>query len=418
MASPKNIRELRYLSGTTANTAYTAASNAAWAAGTATKLRTTAYDDSGLEYSSEKDATLETRLFANRAPVPTLRKGSFSFSTYLGAAEADTSANPVATLLSKIMGGIASPTARTYTADDGAGSHTTTSVLDDSSGMETEVEGSAILVGTRGDGRGNAEVRRISDNATTDQLDVDMAWAGAPQDGDAIVVATTVYPDPDAAQQYLDFLAIGHATADQRQMLACMATEVSLEGAAPGELPQLNYTIGVSDWQWVASGDRDQLEPTSAPQGNNPPVDRGLAGLYLGDAGSTTRNVFCGANVSIPRIGPSYVEVPCLNGLNGQKGYAKVPGDGWECSFDLLFDEDMTGLYDDFSAGTAKQLMIQFGHAAQGCVALDFPYCYLTMDPKPSELNGLSAVTITVRGQNTTNTSNDLTLAPFKIHFF
>lgn len=407
MASPKALRELRYLSGTTRNTTYTAADDAAWAPGTATKLRPMDFDDSGLVMGSEADTTHQQRFYSRPANIATTRGGSFSFSTYFGAAESDATANPVATLLSKIMGGIELPTTRSYTLDS-SGVHTTTRLY--ATGINSDaVIGQGVLV--------NGEARSITATASN-YVDLNMALSAAPSDDDVATLATTVYLDEDATQEYLDFLAIGHATADQRQMLACQCTGLEVQGLGVGELPKLSYTMSVNDWQWVPSGDRDQMEPTSASQGNDPPVNRGLGGLFFGDYGVTTRAAVKGTIGGVSNL-IAYQDVPDHTGANGIGGWQKMPmGDGIQASFSLLFDEDMGGLHDDFVNQTAKQFIFQMGSTAQKCAAIELQRCYLAAAPVSTEVNGLQGVEISVTGDEGSTTTSDLTRAALRVHYF
>ena len=409
----KKIRELRYRDPSGFSTTFTDASSGTWAPGTAVKLRTTAFDDSGLEFSAEPDAELQQDIYGRPAPIPTIRRGRFSFGTYLGSAESDATANPVATLLSKIMGGIDLPTARTDTAETDS---TTTMIKCTAHGLAV---GNAVLVGTRGDSAGNGEVRRVLTVDNADAFTVNMALSGAPANGAALVFSTTVYCNESATVTPLDFLAIGGDTEEQRQMIGCLGP-FSIDQGNPGEVPQINCDFAAADWQWVPSGERDALTPTTASVGNNPPVDRGLGGFFLQDFGVTTRAVLKGGNLSIPAF-MNFGEQPDANGVNGIGGYEYLPPEsGVQVSFDLLYDQDMPGLYNDFANATGaqkKQLLLQFGHTAQRCVAIDLPACYLVGDPKTSELNGLSAIAVTVAAQVGT-AGNKMSDTPIAIHFF
>ena len=405
MASPASIRELRYLASTTRSTAYVVADDGDWAAGTATKLRVTAYDASGLTVTTAPDPSVRQRVYDQNAPIVTLRKGEFSLSTFLPCSPAATTADAAATLLGHVMGGIASPTARTYEVSDASGASTTTKVY--AVGIEAEVVGAAVLI--------SGEVRSITAKGTN-YVELNMALSGIPANATTIVISTTVYPDFDATQQYLDFLVIGHATNDQRQMLACQAKGVALQGAAPGELPQLAYSMIAADWQWVASGDLDQLEPATANSGARPPAGYGVGGLWLQDHGTTTRTVYKGADLAVPQLAP-VIEVP-QHGVLGGIDYVRVAPDGFKASLKLLHDEDMPGLQADLFAGTAKQLIMQWGNAATACAAVELPRCYVNSDPKASEIGGLSAVELEMIATSNSITTNDLTLAPIRVHCF
>ena len=411
------IRELRYVSGTTFNAAsdLAAADHADWNPGTAVKLRITAFDDSGLEYESVDDATMQTSILGKPAPIPTIRRGSFSFSTYLGAGAADTSANAVATLMSKIMGNATAPTTKTYSA---SGTHDTTTI------QATDIDdigvGGLVLVGTRGDGGGNGECRVVTASVgASNEITVFPALPAAPSDADVIVVAYRAYLDTATAHQYIDFTTIGGSDADQRQMAGCQATAVELAGTGPNEAPMLNFSMGVGDWREVASGDRDTLSTTSTPEGNDPPTDKGLGGVFFGDAASSTRNAYAIGPVSIPHLGHSHAEIPSQNGVNGIGGWCRVPRDeGFTATFSILWDDDMSGLYDDFVNGTAKYIHAQFGHAAQKCASLLMRRCFLVAAPKRVDINGLAGVEITVRADWTSGGSSAHERAPIVLGLY
>lgn len=420
MASPVRVRELRYLSGTTFNTTFTAADDAAWAAGTAVKLRPISFDASGLDYSSEADPTLESQLYRGRPNIPLIRTGGIKFGLFLEGAQSDTAANPVATLLSKILGGIQGPaSSRTANAVTSGGS---TTVLA-STGIGAKVyPGQAVLCGLRSEARGHGEVRVIASEAT-DSVTFAMAIQGAMTETlpDVGVISTTVYFDPGADQSYLDFLAIGHSAEDQLQVIGAMGG-FELADLGPGKVPKINFDLRCGDWQEVASGDRDQLEPTSAASGNAPAGSRGLGGFFLQDNGTTTRAVYKCADFSCSP-GIAYEPVPDFNGVNGLGGWQKVVSvPTWEATLLLEGSTDpLPGFYEDFVAGTAKQLLVQFGHAAQGTVAIDFPKCYFDGPPIRTDAGGLTAVKVKGHGEmvaySRSAATDSLAVSPMRIHF-
>lgn len=415
-AAPNRIREVRYLNGTSLNTTFTAASNAAWAAGTATKLRVIDdVDQSSLEYPSEPDPTLESQLYRARAHIPTIRTGSVKFSMFLEGAESDTSANPVATLLSHIMGGIQNPNSARTDAAEASGSSTVVKMTTHSS--ET---GTAILVGTRGDSKGGAEVRVVTDT-NANAVTATMAFPGTPATSDAVVNSTTVFFD-DATQQYIDGLVIGKSTEDQWQWLGGMGP-FSLEGLNPGEIPKVGFDLSVVDHQIVPAADRDQLEPTSATQGNQPALNRGIGGCFIQDNGTTTRAAFKIADLVInPNV--TFQPIPDPNGVNGLGGWQRVPSEPtFEFTAILEGGADPFGWVADFENGAtstgmqAKQLLFQFGHTAQRCVAIDFPKAYFDARPTRVEAGGLAAVRVVGHGEfGTTGTA--LADSGMRIHFF
>ena len=420
MASPASIRELRYRSGTTFNTTHTAPSTAAtWDAVNSTKLRVLSCDLSGLEYPGEEDPTLESQLLRGRAKVPTLRKGVVKFTTWAEGAKSDLTANPMATLLSKIAGGIASPaSARTATAITAGGDVDTIA----STGIGAKVQvGQALLCGVRGDGDGEAEVR-IIEAEDTNAVNVTMNLQAAMITNAVAVISTTVFPDPTATQSFLDFLALGHSAEDQVQAVGGMGT-FTVEGLNPGELPKFGFEVQCADWQEVASGNRASLAPATVASGDLPAANRGLGGFFLGDASSNTRTVFKVADVTF-KPGVTYEPVPGMNGVNGIEGWQKVPSvPTLECTVLMEGSTDpMPGFYDDWVAGTAKQLIVQCGSTATKCMAIDMPYCVFDAAPVRATIGNLQAVKVALRGitQDLTavNTAQYLAKAGWRIHFF
>ena len=275
MAVPSRIRELRYWPSTTFRTTHVNAATSNWAAsgGDATKLRVISFDGSGLEYTGEDDPTLESQWHAGRAQVPLTRMGTVAFGTWLEGGEASGAANPVATLLSKFMGGI--QTGQADDAAEAAGSITVINAI--GHGLST---GMAVLQGARGDSEANAEVRVIV-NTDVNTITAKMAWPVAGASGAAVVSSCTVFFDPTATQSYLDLLAIGKTAEDQIQTIAGMGN-FTLEAIAPGEAPKINFSVQVADWQEVPTANRDTLEPGTAASGNQPATLRGAGRLLPG----------------------------------------------------------------------------------------------------------------------------------------
>ena len=222
MASPTAIREIRVRTYTTFTESFSNAAAGAMNAldGTTDKLRVTEYDPSGLVQENFPDETLRTRFHAQGSSINGLSKGTFTHSMYFGGAWANVDATPEEALLKVACGNQALPsTARTGTA----GANSTTTSLNVASIDARIVAGQAVLIGVKGDGRGGGEVKPV--NAVSGDLaTLAIATAVAAAEGDAVVYSSTTYPDEDATQQYIEMLAIGHGTADQRQALNCVPT--------------------------------------------------------------------------------------------------------------------------------------------------------------------------------------------------
>jgi hypothetical protein len=413
MASPDKIRELRIRRYTAFRDSFSNSANGNMNAlnGTATKLRVTEYDPSGLVQENFPDETLRTRFHAQGSSINGLRKGTFSATMYYGGGWANVGATPEEDLLKVTCGGQALPT----TARSGViqGSDSTTTSLNVASINTRLVVGQAVLVGAKGDGRGNGEVKPV--NAVSGNLaTLAIACIAAPTAGDAVVYSSTTYPDEDAAQQYVEALAIGHGTADQRQAINCVPT-FSITGFSPGEVPKVAFEFQCSDHRWVPVSERSSLTKTKLPEGQEPAYSRGVGMIQIGDFGQPARNVEKAGDITF-EPGMTFEEIPEPTGLNGIGGYLQMPGvPTMEAT--LLVDEDF-GLVADHDAQTAKTVVVQLGHAQGACAAIEIPKCYLDKMPESASLGNLQGMKIMVHGDEAYVDGNDLRSAVFRIHKF
>lgn len=406
---PDSIRELRALIRTSRNKAYTAASAAGWAAGTAHVLPITSVDLTKLVHQGIESKALQRRLYESDASKAGLSASELSFSIPLGMGSANTTAPFEATLLAAFFGGLASPTAKTDLCE----ADCTTTVLNATGhGMSA---GMAVLVGAPGDGRGGGEVRRIA-SVDTNTITLEMALAGAPSTGDALVYSHTVYLDQSATQNYLDILGIGFHAEDQFQCLGCMGP-VTLSGLAEGEEPTMNFNLTVPQWQEVPVGERDQLEPSVAFAGSGQaPTSKATGAFFLGDWGSTTRAAVESADWSIDP-GLKFEYRKDANYENRMGACKRVPG-RVTAGITVYADLDF-GLHADFPS-TAKQLLWQFGNTAQACVAITMPRALLTSKPARKAINNMSGLSLALHGKEPTvaATPANLYSSAIAVHWF
>ena len=413
MPSPVKLREFRFRTTTTFGTSYTAANDATWniVGGSATKLAITDYDDSGLVHEGLPDETLQTRFYTQSVMIEGNKTGTFKVSSYLGGAYSNVTAHPQATILSCFMGGLASPTT-TRSGNIGANSTATNINITGIEGFV--VAGQAVLLGTKGDGAGNGEVKPIK-TVGTNWIELGMACAAAPATSSGYRLSTTAFYDEDATQQYINTLVIGHAAADQRQTIMCAGT-ATVESMGVGELPKLVMNFMPVDHQYVPTAQLDAFETTASPEGNYIPFDKSVGAFQMSDFASTTRAVYKVGNVNFdPRI--VYEPIPSHTGVNGIGGWQKMPSTPrMECT--LLFDEDMRGLLDDWEAQTAKQIIFQVGHLANAVCCIEIPKAYIDAAPVPTALNNLAGVRLVVHGTESATSGTDLIRSPCRIHWF
>ena len=94
---PDRILEVRYLSGTTLTTSFTAASDASWAAGTATVLAATGFDVSGCKQTGVESAVRQRDVGGAPHNIPAHQECPIKLSAYLGKGSSDTSPPAMAT---------------------------------------------------------------------------------------------------------------------------------------------------------------------------------------------------------------------------------------------------------------------------------------------------------------------------------
>jgi hypothetical protein len=409
MTNPRELGEVRISTpSTTPSTSY---ADPDTFAASATKIRAMAKPDvSELKRLAEPDTTLQSEAHIIPAPIPTIIEGSAKIEFPLPTAESDTATDDVIALLGACLGGVQAPTSRTYAA---LGTHSASTI--EASGIDDEKVGAAVLVGVRGDGRGNGEVRRITANGTADQISVDPPMKAAPIDTDAIVVSTTVYVDADAAQKYVDALIIDSASLSQHQLLAAVFTSLEVQGMAVGEIPRVLATLTPQAWR-APTADLASLS-TDSPEGNLPAGQPG--GMFFSDRTSATRTAYAGGLGSVSNMAANRP----LEGPNNALGVSKVQ----DFTRDPMveFDVDVTiagnvlaSLKADFAAKTAKQLIHQWGHTAQSCTALDIQLAYQREEPSDAEWGGHTAAAVMLRASAVAGSGTALSKSPVRWHFF
>lgn len=413
MANPNAIRELRLINtGTTFNTQHVSANAAAWNITNTVQLRIQSWDATDLKYESQPDGTLQSRLHGAPYHIPTLRKGGVKFKCYLPTADNAVTIDPVANVLSAIMGGtVIAPTSRTLLC--GTGSNATHINMQTAHGISN---GMAILFGVKGDGAGGGEVRSILSTVNANTVILNMALQAAPVDGSLAVCSHTIFLDEDQAQTYFDGLAIGKETDDAQQFVGAMGP-FKISGTGPGDLPSVDIELQCADWQFVQGITRSG----TVPAGNKPPTNRGLGGFFVGDSQTTVapvaRGVMKVADIDIDP-GLKYEALPDPNGVNGIGGWVRMQSSP-SLKFSSIYSEDMPGLYNDWTTPTAKQIIVQFGAAQQGCCAVEFQRYWLNTSPVPKAIGGLAGVEIDGHGdEGQANTNGDRERSSIRIHVF
>lgn len=408
--SDARLREFRFRNSTTFQTAHTNAATDYWNTDNSVKLQLTAHDLSGLTREGLEDETLKTRLHQKGAPTPGLAKGELPFSAYLCGAESDLTEGPTIGLLKSICGGKAAPTTGRSTV--ALGGSTPTNIAFDWS-LANVVAGQAVLVGVRGDARGMGEVKPI--NAVgANWIGLTLACNAAVSAGDNLVFSDTVHYDEDAAQQYFETLSIGRATADQRQTIGAGATfGMSLDA---GERPTIDVTLLASDHRHVPANERASFSHDVDPESGTPAFSKAIGLFHMGDYGDTTRTARKAGDFTF-EPGLELEEQPDPAGNNGVGGYEQVMSTP-TLEVSMLYDEDMLGLADDFEAETEKMALLQLGHEATKCVAIELSSCFIDALPEDVTLGNLAAVKVMVHGDEDFVDGDEIRSSVYKVHHF
>ena len=455
---PERIKELRVQKYTTFNTTFLAPNvgTGAWnrddisVTGLAVstrpsttytgKLSVVAVDTTGLDHVAIENAEIQQKMSGNPAPVKGPKQGNFKFTTYMGKAAATIYPPIQAELLEAVMGGRVSPNATTCpSAADrvvpiyGASQiyqltitkANAANIINTALASAVVFAGQGVLIGARGDGRGEGQVRIVRDE-TTNSVTINHPVTAAPTTDDDIYIGHTVFFDSDATQQYLDWIMQGRQAGDDIQGIASIG-KCNVTGLGIGEVPSLEFDLACGSWQWVTTGSVD-MDTTYATEGTSAPtIHEGL--FLLTDHSSTpstaaydaTQLMSCGS-VAVD-LGIEYVPVEGFNGVNGIDRFQKI-----RCkptiTCNILIDDAFGGtgtydaLYTDYVNGTAKTVILQIGHTPNNCIAFVMDKCYMSACPKHTSMNGLQAVSIQLTGTQYSANGNDMLDSPITIHWF
>jgi len=409
MASPHVLRELRVISTTTFNSNHSNAAASPWT--TAPKLDVVDYDAGGLAQDGLPDDTLKTRLYEQGAPTPGLSRGTIKISTRSLGAYANIDPHLAAVMMNAAFGGVQSPGTNRNVACGASAS--TTAIPFTNANTET-VPGMALLIGRKGDTRGCGEVKPIvSCNATHAVLGI--PCNAAPSSGDPIVISTTCFLNEDAPQSYLETLAIGKATADQRQTIGGAPT-VKFSALGTSERPKMEIDLAVADHQTVPTAARASLQHATAPRRTLPAFSKGIGLLQFGDYNTATRAPMKYSDLSHDP-GIAYAEVPGPGGVNGIEGWQKVKSVP-TMEFTLLYDEDMPGLETDFLNLQGKAVVAQFGHEMGKTFAIELAKAFQRAMPTDKPSGPLSGVFVSLHGTDDYNATSNIRSSAVRYHMF
>jgi hypothetical protein len=404
---------------------FTDADHGNWGIGTALKLALWAdrVSLSGLEEARAESREVQTRRRA--APISIIRPQVNAFTTkHALNSDSGTGNQGIWTLLSKIYLGTSSPSA--YRATLGGGTHTISRLY--STGIAAKIggRGTAVLCGTRGDGKGDGRVHVVQDEAT-DYIDLAMDTNAQMVDGDFIWLSYTLFPDETADMQYVEWLFIGKS-GRQLNCIGCQANAVRFSGlnVADGDEPlvEIDWTAAKTRWEPAAS--EATLSTTDAPHGPDPVATKGEGAMLIGDAGYGTPGQTHGyLETGGWDFDPGLGHTPWKSslGVNGIGGYKFGIGRS-TFGVNVLIDEGSPApipQYDtDFQDGThEKQLVFQHGHIGGACMALEMSKAYFDKRPSDVDIDGFEGVRLEGHADEDNSTgATAITRADHRIHFF
>lgn len=403
---------------------FTAGNNAAWNVGTATKIR--AWNErvalTGLEERRDRSGEVRTRHRANPLGIIKPQTGQFTIKVPLNS-DAGTGEAAIRTLLTNILLGSSNPT--TFQAELDTGGHTTSNLV--SAGIGAKLAGGrghAVLCGARNDGRGDGRVHTIQAKATND-IDLEMATAALMVNTDKIWLSYTVFPDPTATLNAMEWLFIGKS-GKALNCIGCQCTGLTLEGlnVTDGGEALLVLQFGVAKWRWEPDATLPTMATTTRPSGPNPVQTRGEGAFLIGNAGYATPGAahghLVGGDWSIdPGLAHQMVKGPL--GPNGITKYKYKVGEAkWSCK--ALIDEGspvpVQQYVTDWLNGTEKQVVLQVGHVPP-CFAIQCSRTYFDRNPAVDEYDACESVLLEGHThEDESQAEGGLSAADIRFHFF
>lgn len=404
---------------------FTDGNNAAWAVGTATKIKTNLVVNlDSIVQPRLRSPETRTRRRANPLGIIGRRTGTLDLLLPFNS-DGGTGENAAKEFLEKTLLGISTPTAFSAVLDTGG--HTTSNLI--SAGIGAKLApGSAVLCGTRGDLKGNGEVKPVFAEDVND-IDLSMQTLGAMANDDVIWLSHTVFPDEAGTVGYIEVLLIG---ADGRQLnaIGCQVSALGVQnlGIMTDEQPALNFTIQPATWRWEGepNGTKATMDKTTAPSGPDPVQSKGVGGFFIGPNGLAATQPRTFLHGGEWTIDPAFGYVP-VNSPTGQltdtpiTDWIQAVGESkWTMTAIRGIGTPAPETYsNEFDSGTKHQVIFQIGAEAGNCVAIELPGTFLDERPRAKELEGQGAVAMSGHGEEFSTGSNSaLQKADIRFHFF
>lgn len=319
------------------------------------------------------------------------------------------------TFLGYVFGNVALSAAASTTLTGGTANVPTTTA------SGTFSAGGLCVIGTLGDGRGNAQMYPIATHLTTN-LTLLLAMDNAPTNGDVLYPVAQMYTSEIPTNAGLTAagttpgLRFRLLTANLRyECHGCYPTAISLSGFDPGGRPQIEITWAVSWWRYSTA-----TFPSVVASNQYNPAATAAGSIVVQDFGTVTRVKRSARNFKIDYT----LGIVPLEGPGGVNAFQKCVGcrrtpDKIKVSWTEDVDAaTLTPTLPGFgTATTFKHLMATYSTAIGSRVGMYFPRLAVTNVPIQRDDGGINRVMIEAEAQVSTTTTNDLTLSAFRMGF-
>jgi len=275
--------------------------------------------------------------------------------------------------------------------------------------------GSLTFVGADADARGGGQCYAIATHVTT-TLTLLNALAGSPTNGDALFSATTVSSVELPSTASITGLRFLLQTSNQRmEAHGCFATAVSISGLNAGEAPFIEITWGISWFRFESSSTFpnatavEQFTPKVASRGT---LHVSAVGTATRSLRSTLRSFSIDYSLGVsPLIGPTGV-----NAFQNTVGAVRTTDAimvSWEEDAEAATASPaLAGFWD---GATNYQVMFTHNNTVGGRLGIYLPNC-VAAGERPTQMGGdVNRVKLSLQAHTTATTTNDLTLAAFKM---
>jgi hypothetical protein len=357
-----------------------------------------------LKYNMIPDPSLHQKIFPYKAHVMGLQSGSkMTFQTPFrgtGTAAASTIAAKGADdlaegqLLKNALGGESLGTGTVCGL-----SSTTTSIVVANSAIFAV--GQAVLI--------NGEASPIGAIPDGTHITLKRALSTAPAQNAVINASATYYPDADYFDSGITSLQFqARSPADEYWQMYGVQANLALVDIGPGQYPKLSWDCHVTAFAKAASG---AMAAASYDKSIIPPIPGNASKMYIQTLATTTINTI-NTNAFSINLNSALVPFSSVSGIQGVSQYVR---EKIEPAFEITipYDDDYV---DAFNASTAKYLHYQIGSTAGNTILIEIPNWYVENNPDRAAIGTLLGHKFKGYAIQDTTTTNDLTLAPVRIH--